>query len=409
MRSPIDDEIRDIFDRCAAIGEGQVATYIPELATADPSAYGLCVMSVEGHCYAYGAVDVPFTIQSISKIFAYALALETRGFDAVDALIDVEPSGEAFNELSLDSRTRRPRNPMINAGAITASSLLPGEGPEQQVAALLSCLGSFVDHPLEIDERVYASEAATGHRNRAIAHLLRSVDVIGGDPMAAVDVYFRQCSILVTARDLALLAATLANGGVQHSTGRLLVSRAVLRRVLSVMASCGMYDGAGHWMTEVGLPAKSGVSGGILAVLPSQFGVASYAPPLNEHGNSVRGVAAFRSLSERYGSHLFEPRVGRLHTVRHRTRDAEDPGTVRYALQGDLDVAGTESVLWQLMTEPTGTRRVVIDLTATDRISGHAGELLAEMSRRYLVDGRTLEFVDPQELLVGAPDVARLL
>ena len=408
MRSPIDDEIRDIFDRCAVISEGRVATYIPELATADPSAYGLCVMSVEGHCYAYGAVDVPFTIQSISKIFAYALALETRGFDAVDALIDVEPSGEAFNELSLDSRTRRPRNPMINAGAITASSLLPGEGPEQQLAALLGYLGAFVDHPLEIDDQVYASEAATGHRNRAIAHLLRSVDVIGGDPMAAVDVYFRQCSIRVTARDLALLAATLANGGVQPTTGRLLVSRAVLRRVLSVMASCGMYDGAGHWMTEVGLPAKSGVSGGILAVLPSQFGVASYAPPLNEHGNSVRGVAAFRSLSDRYGSHLFEPRVGRLHTVRHRTRDAEDPGTVRYALQGDLDVAGTESVLWQLMTEPTGTRRVVVDLTATDRISGHAGELLAEMSRRYLVDGRTLEFRDPQELLVGAPDVARL-
>jgi glutaminase len=407
VRSPIDDEIRDIFDRCAVIGDGEVAAYIPELATADPSAYGLCVMSVEGHCYAYGAVDVPFTIQSISKVFAYALALETRGFDAVDALIDVEPSGEAFNELSLDSRTRRPRNPMINAGAITASSLLPGEGPEEQLAALLDYLGAFVDHPLEIDERVYSSEAATGHRNRAIAHLLRSVDVISGDPMAAVDVYFRQCSIRVTARDLALLAATLANGGVQPCTGRLLVSRAVLRRVLSVMASCGMYDGAGHWMTEVGLPAKSGVSGGILAVLPSQFGVASFSPPLNDHGNSVRGVAAFRSLSQRYGSHLFEPRVGRLHTVRHRTLDTDDDSTVRYALQGDLDVAGTESVLWQLMTEPAGTRRVVIDLTATDRISGNAGELLAEMSRRYLVDGRTLEFVDPQELLVDAPDVAR--
>jgi glutaminase len=192
------------------------------------------------------------------------------------------------------------------------------------------------------------------------------------------------------------LAATLANGGVQPSTGRLLVSRAVLRRVLSVMASCGMYDGAGHWMTEVGLPAKSGVSGGILAVLPSQLGVASFAPPLNEHGNSVRGVAAFRSLSQRYGSHLFEPRVGRLHTVRHRTPDTDDAATVRYALQGDLDLAGTESVLWQLMTEPAGTRRVVIDLTATDRISGTARGLLAEMSRRYLVDGRTLEFVDPQ-------------
>jgi glutaminase len=408
VRSPIDDEIRQIFDQCSGIDAGEVATYIPELAAADPTAHGLCVMSVEGHSYAYGAVDVPFTIQSISKIFAYALALETHGFEAVDELIDVEPSGEAFNELSLDAQTHRPRNPMINAGAITASSLLPGTAPEQQLAALLHYLSAFIGHPLQIDDRVYASEAATGHRNRAIAHLLRSVGVIDGDPMAAVDVYFRQCSIQVTTRDLALLAATLANGGVQPTTGRLLVSPAVLRRVLSVMASCGMYDGAGHWMTEVGLPAKSGVSGGILAVLPSQFGVASYAPPLNEHGNSVRGVASFRSLSQRYGSHLFEPRVGRLHTVRHRTEDAGDQGTVRYALQGDLDVAGTESVLWQLMTEPDSTRRVVVDLGAADRISGHAGELLAEMSRRYLVDGRTLAFIDPQGLLAGAPDVDRL-
>jgi glutaminase len=408
VRSPIDDEIRQIFDQCSGIVEGEVATYIPELAAADPTAHGLCVMSVEGHCYAYGAVDVPFTIQSISKVFAYALALETHGFDAVDELIDVEPSGEAFNELSLDPRTHRPRNPMINAGAITASSLLPGDGPEQQVAALLDYLAAFVGHPLTVDARVYASEAATGHRNRAIAHLLRSVDVLTSDPMAAVDVYFRQCSLQVTARDLALMAATLANGGVQPTTGRLLVSRAVLRRVLSVMAGCGMYDGAGHWLTEVGLPAKSGVSGGILAVLPSQFGVASYAPPLNEHGNSVRGVAAFRSLSQHYGSHLFEPRLGRLHTVRHRTADADDPTTVRYSLQGDLDVAGTESVLWQLTDEPSSTRRVVVDLGATDRVSGHAGELLAEMSRRYLVDGRTLEVVDPQELLAGVPDVTRL-
>lgn len=408
MRSPIDDEIRQIFDQCSGIDEGEVATYIPELADADPTAHGLCVMSVEGHSYAYGAVDVGFTIQSISKVFAYALALESHGFDAVDALIDVEPSGEAFNELSLDARTHRPRNPMINAGAITASSLLPGDGPAQQVAALLDYLAAFVDHPLTVDERVHASESATGHRNRAIAYLLRSVDVLTGDPMAAVDVYFQQCAIQVTARDLALMAATLANGGVQPTTGRLLVSRAVLRRVLSVMAGCGMYDGAGHWLTEVGLPAKSGVSGGILAVLPSQFGVASYAPPLNEHGNSVRGVAAFRSLSEQYGSHLFEPRRGRLHTVRHRTSDADDPGTVRYALQGDLDVAGTESVLWQLTSEPDSTRRVVVDLGATDRVSEHAGELLAEMSRRYLVDGRALEVVDPQQLLAGVPDVTRL-
>lgn len=363
-------------------------------------------MSVEGHCYAYGAVDVPFTIQSISKIFAYALALETHGFEAVDALIDVEPSGEAFNELSLDSRTHRPRNAMINAGAITASSLLPGDTPAAQVSALQRYLADFVGHALEVDEAVYASEAATGHRNRAIAHLLRSVGVITGDPMDAVEVYFRQCSVLVTVRDLALLAATLANGGVQPLTGRLLVSRAVLRRLLSVMASCGMYDGAGHWLTEVGMPAKSGVSGGLLAVLPGQFGGASQSPPLNSHGNSVRGVAAFRALSEQYGSHLFEPRVGRRHTVRARCVDPGDPTTVRYAIQGDLDVAGTESLLWQLVSEPAGTRYVVIDLAVTDRIDTHAGELLAEMSRRYLVDGRLIEFVDPQGLLANVGDVA---
>lgn len=405
MRSPIDDEIRQIFDRTAELGEGEVATYIPELATADPTAYGLCVMSVEGHCYAYGGVDLPFTIQSISKIFTYALVLETRGFAAVDALIDVEPSGEAFNGLSLDETTHRPRNAMINAGAIAASALLPGDTPQAQLTALLTYLTGMVGHRLEIDERVYASEADTGHRNRAIAHLLRSMDVISGDPMAAVDVYFRQCSILVSARDLALLAATLANGGVQPITGERLISRAVLRRVLSVMASCGMYDGAGHWLTEVGMPAKSGVSGGILAVLPGQFGGASFAPPLNPNGNSVRGVAAFRLLSQRYGSHLFEPRVGRRHTVRKRVPDADDPGTVRYAIQGDLDVAGTESLLWQLMEEPVDTRRVIVDLSVSDRINGHSGELLAEMSRRYLVDGRQLEFLDPQGLLAGVESI----
>lgn len=401
MQSPIDDQFRQIFDAVAGLDEGVVASYIPELGDADPSTYGMGVMSVEGHCYANGAVDVPFTIQSISKVLTYALVLETHGFEAVDALIDVEPSGEAFNELSLDPASRKPRNAMINAGAITASSLLPGDTPDAQVAALQSYLGDFVDHPVEIDRQVHASEAATGHRNRAIAHLLRSVDVLTGDPMAAVDVYFRQCSMLVSTRDLALVAATLANGGVQPATGRLLVSRAVLRRVLSVLASCGMYDGAGHWMTEVGMPAKSGVSGGILAVLPGRFGGAVYSAPLNEHGNSVRGVATFRALSERYGAHLFEPRTGRLHTVRQRTVDPDEAGTVRYAIQGDLDGAGTESLVWQLVSEPDTVRRVVIDLGTTDRIDRNSTELLAEMSRRYLVDGRTLEFVDPQGLVVG--------
>lgn len=399
MESPLADEMSQIFRAAATRGDGEVADYIPELASANPARTGLCVTSIEGHEYAYGDVDEPFTIQSISKVFSYALALQTRGLAEVDVRIDVEPSGEAFNVLSLDQVSRRPRNAMINAGAITASALLPGDSPETQIRSLQDYLARFLDHPVIIDERVYASEAATGHRNLAIAHLLRSVDMIDGDPVAVADVYFRQCSIQVTARDLARLAATLANGGVHLVTGETLVPRDVLRRVLSVMASCGMYDGAGHWMTEVGLPAKSGVSGGILAVLPQQFGVATYAPPLNEHGNSVRGVAICRELSQHYGLHVFEPRLGRLHTVRVEEEAADGARVVRLVVQGDLNGVGIEALLWRIVREPSTTRVVVVDLRSADQITAYARQALRGLVMTFAADGRELRFQDPQGLL----------
>lgn len=305
MTSPQIEHIGQVYDRCHGITGGDVATYIPELARADPNAFGLSVTDTAGHSYDFGDVDVAFTLQSVSKPFAYAFALEHRGFDVVDAHIDVEPSGEAFNEFSLDHLTGHPRNAMINAGAITATSLVSDRN-EGDTPALLAYLGRFVGHPIEIDRKVYESEVETGHRNRAIAHLLRSVNVLQGDPDDVLDVYFRQCSALVSARDLSMMAATLANGGIQPVTGEELISRAVLRRVLSVMASCGMYDGAGDWLTNVGLPAKSGVSGAILGVLPGRVGASVWSPPLNPHGNSVRGVAAFRMLSDEFGLHVFE-------------------------------------------------------------------------------------------------------
>jgi len=198
---------------------------------------------------------------------------------------------------------------MINAGAITATSLIPGDA-DRATPSLLDYLSRFVGHRIAVDEKVCRSESETGHRNRAIAHLLRSVDVLEGTPDDVLDTYFRQCSALVTTRDLSLMAATLANGGVQPVTGEVLMSPLVLRRVLSVMATCGLYDGAGDWLTNVGLPAKSGVSGAILAVLPGRVGAAVWSPRLNEHGNSVRGVAAFRMLSDEFGLHVFEVHRG---------------------------------------------------------------------------------------------------
>ncbi len=317
MTTPVRDQVQHVFDRCRPLTGGAVADYIPELATVDPDQFGLAATVLSGETTGFGDVDTLFTLQSVSKPFAYALALELRGFDVVDAHIDVEPSGEAFNQFSLDPLTGHPRNAMINAGAITATSLLPGDADEA-TPALLDYLGRFVGHPIAVDEKVFRSESETGHRNRAIAHLLRSVDVLEGEPDDVLDTYFRQCSALVSTRDLSLMAATLANGGVQPLTGEVLMSPLVLRRVLSVMATCGLYDGAGDWLTNVGLPAKSGVSGAILAVLPGRVGAAVWSPRLNEHGNSVRGVAAFRMLSDEFGLHVFE--------VHRETADARPGG-----------------------------------------------------------------------------------
>ena len=196
-----------------------------------------------------------------SKPFTYALALADRGSEAVAAKIDVEPSGEPFNEISLDPLTERPRNPMINAGAITAASLVAGPNPEARFERIRSAYSRYAGRELTFNEAVYTSEARTGHRNRAIGHMLRSFDVITGNPDEAVDLYFRQCSIDVTCRDLSLMAATMANNGVNPLTHERALAPAGVEQVLSVMATCGMYDGAGKWLVEVGLPAKSGVGG----------------------------------------------------------------------------------------------------------------------------------------------------
>ncbi len=302
--------LEGLHRKLAGIDAGAVASYIPELLKADPAGFGIALTTVDGHVYQAGDSRQPFTIQSISKVVTYGLALEDRGTEAVLAKVDVEPSGEAFNSISLEPETGRPRNPMINAGAIATVALVEGNPPEAKFAHMLQCYENYLGHPVGMDADVYRSEKSTGHRNRAIAHLLRNSNIIEKDPDEVLDVYFKQCSLLVTCEDLALIGATLANNGVNPKTGIRALQDRYVPAVLSVMSSCGMYDYSGAWIYTIGMPAKSGVGGGIVAVLPGQFGLAVFSPRLDARGNSVRGIAVCKQFSADFGLHLFHQSKG---------------------------------------------------------------------------------------------------
>lgn len=218
MSTVVDALIGKVFAATRENRSGELADYIPELAAVAPDSFGICIATVDGFVYEVGDTRLPFTIQSISKPFTYALALADRGSGAVAEKIDVEPSGEPFNEISLDPRTERPRNPMINAGAITAASLVAGPDLDTRFERIRAAYSRYAGRDLTFNRSVYESESRTGHRNRAIGHMLRSFDIITGDPDEAVDLYFRQCSVDVTCRDLSVMAATMANNGVNPVT-----------------------------------------------------------------------------------------------------------------------------------------------------------------------------------------------
>ena len=379
LTSPLQKAIDELHDRYRTLDAGEVAGYIPELLRADPDHFGICLMTADGHAYCAGDVDVPFTIQSISKAFVYALALEDQGVARVVSTVGVEPSGEPFNAISLEPGSGRPRNPMINAGAIATTALVAGRDGSERLERTLRALGEFAGRAVEIDEDVYRSERDTGHRNRAIAYMLRNSNVVGDDVEDVLDRYFRQCSVLVTAADLAAMAATLASGGVHPVTGRRVVSRDNVSEVLSVMSSCGMYDYSGSWLYRVGMPAKSGVGGGIVAVLPGQFGLAVFSPPLDEVGNSVRGVAVCESLSERFGLHLLDPPVSSadvvvsshtvadLHSTRRRSAREIDALTSHgerahvFRLQGRFVFSTAEAALQRIIAETGDGDTIVLD------------------------------------------------
>ena len=287
----------------SAVTGGAVADYIPELGKADPDHFGISLATLDGHVYEVGDTRIPFTIQSMSKPFVFALALDTLGAARVEKAIGVEPSGDPFNSIRLNAENH-PFNPMVNAGAIACSSLIHEAKGDGAFEYIRQALGRFAGRELGVDEAVYASESAAGDRNRAIGYLLRNSAVIKDDVGEVLEVYFRQCAVLVNARDIAVMAATLANRGKNPVTGEQVMSPYAISRTLSVMTSSGMYDYAGEWIYRVGIPAKSGVGGGILAALPARLGLGSYSPRLDSHGNSVRGIKVCEALSAHYDLHM---------------------------------------------------------------------------------------------------------
>ena len=295
--------LQSLHQKFSEVDEGSLADYIPELTKANPDWFGITLVTVDGHVYQEGVTHENFTIQSISKPFVFGIALEDSDLDTIDKKVNTEPSGEAFNRISLEHNTGRPRNPMINAGAIAMSGSVSGDSADERITHILEKFALFTGHPLEIDHSVFESERSTGHRNRAIAHLLLNAGIIDSSPDEVLDVYFKQCSINVDCRDLAVMAATLANQGVNPVTGVRALKSEVVPKVLTVMATCGMYDGSGEWMYNIGLPAKSGVGGGIMAVYPGKFGMAVFSPLLDHHGNSVRGIKVFQQMSQDLNLH----------------------------------------------------------------------------------------------------------
>lgn len=414
MEHPLLAHLRDLHQRFSRLEGGKVADYIPELGTADPGHFGIALVATDGTVYAVGNCDQAFTIQSISKAFVYATALQDRGRAEVLRKVLVEPSGEAFNSISLDPVSGAPLNPMINAGAIATAGLVAGDDAAAQWQRIQSSLSAFAGRRLAVDERVYQSESDTGFRNRAIGWMLRNNNILDGDPMPVVENYFRQCSLLVTCHDLGIMGATLANGGINPITRERVVDLEQVESTLSVMSTCGMYDYAGSWLYEVGLPAKSGVGGGIVAILPGRFAVATFSPLLDVKGNSVRGIAVCRQLSRDMGLHMMSVTHNSDLVIANEYSALESPSKrfrtpqathilnghakrIRIlSLQGELTVDGIERVARRFLSRRQADAPMVtlgvLSMHRVTSITASAARLLQEIRHSIATDGGHLVF-----------------
>ena len=298
--------VAEAHRRFAGVSEGANSTVYPALESVPAGRFGVCVVGTSGRVYSAGDADVSFAMMSISKPFVFALVCQEVGPGRVRDLVGVNGTGLPFNSLAAVERSGDGRtNPMVNSGAIATTSLVAGNTHDERWEVVLDGLSRFAGRSLELDGGVYESATRTSHRNRALADLLESFGRIYADPAEALDLYTRQCSVSVTARDLAVMGATLADGGVNPVTGERVIDESVCRYTLAVMTTAGLYETSGDWLYDVGLPGKSGIGGGIVTVSPGKGGLGTFSPPLDTAGNSVRGQLVARFLSERLGLDLF--------------------------------------------------------------------------------------------------------
>ncbi len=285
---------------------GYVYNSTPDICKINPEALAIAITTIDGITYKVGDYQDAFLLQSISKVFAYGLALEDQGRETLLKNVGVEPSGNPYDAIiRLDQQTKRPHNSMINTGAIATTSLIKGAGMPQKLDRILSMYSDYIGHEIFIDSRTYLAEMNSGDRNKAIAYLLRHFDMLDDDVDDALNLYLQQCSAIVNCQDLSVMAATLANGGVNPLTGKQAANKDYVGDILTVMYTCGMYDYSGEWSYRIGLPAKSGVSGAIIAVVPGQMGIAIYSPRIDNRGNSIVGIRALEAISSELELNIF--------------------------------------------------------------------------------------------------------
>jgi glutaminase len=296
----------EIHEQYRWLDDGAVADYIPALADADPSLFGVSIFGAMGRGASIGDAARLFSLQSISKAFVFALVCDSLGHEEARRLLGVNATGLAFNSvMAIELNDERTMNPMVNAGAMATTSLVPGSTTDDRWEFIRDGLSRFAGRQLQLDEEVYVSESSTNLRNQGIAHLLHSYERLYADPDETTDLYTRQCSLLVSADDLAVMGATLASGGVNPMTGEKVIDAFNCKHVLAAMATAGLYEHSGDWLYQVGLPGKSGVSGGIVTISPGKGGLGTFSPRLDQAGNSVRGQLATRHLAEKLGLNIF--------------------------------------------------------------------------------------------------------
>jgi glutaminase len=301
--------LNEVYNEVKATHEGKNADYIPELAKVNPNAFGIVIITVDGKIYSVGDVDMPFAIESIAKPFVYALALKDNGEEFLTKNIGLNATGQKFNSImAIEQMPGHLENPLVNAGAIQVASMIKGKNNDEKWDRILIFLQSLSDGKPYLGQSVYESESETNQHNQAIAKLLQSYGLMFDDPMAALDRYTRECSIMVTAKQLALMGASFANKGTNPITNEKVIDPLFVRHALSMMTVAGLYEDSGEWWFKVGIPGKSGVGGGILAIIPGKMAIAAFAPPLDGAGNSVKGQQAIEKLSEKLNLHLLAKR-----------------------------------------------------------------------------------------------------